>query len=80
MKVLIANASENQRSSLERLLNESGYQTIYATNGVEALEWLRREPLDMIISDTRLPVLDGFELCAVVKNDVELQNIPFLFR
>lgn len=79
MKVLIANASENQRSSLERLLNESGYQTISATNGVEALEWLRREPLDMIISDTRLPVLDGFELCAVVKNDVELQNIPFLF-
>jgi PAS domain S-box-containing protein len=79
MKVLIANASENQRSSLEKLLNESGYQTISATNGVEALEWLRREPLDMIISDTRLPVLDGFELCAVVKNDVELQNIPFLF-
>ena len=78
MKVLIANASENQRSSLETLLNESGYQTISATNGVEALECLRREVLDMILSDTRLPVMDGFEAMRRIRALPLGQNITII--
>jgi CheY-like chemotaxis protein len=39
-----------------------GYGTLTARNGQEALDLLGREPVDLVITDLRMPVMDGFEL------------------
>ena len=58
-------------------LNRHGYEILEATNGAEALSILDRESVDVIISDLNMPVMDGFELVRVVRDERGLQ-IPYL--
>ncbi len=79
MRFLIVDDSEVNLYILETLLKESGYEVVSAGNGAEALEKLRTESIDMIISDILMPVMDGFKFCKEVKEKDELKNIPFIF-
>lgn len=54
----------------------SGYSILTATNGREALEQLKTNDIDMIVSDVMMPEIDGIELCRRVKTDIETSHIP----
>jgi PAS domain S-box-containing protein len=78
-KLLIVDDDEQNLYMLRILLQGNGYDVESATNGAEALENARQDPPDMIISDILMPVMDGFTLCRKVKQDTQLQHIPFVF-
>lgn len=50
-----------------------------AHNGEEALEVLRNNRIDLVISDIMMPVMNGWELCKKIKSDMELSHIPVIF-
>ncbi|WP_084490315.1 response regulator transcription factor [Niabella ginsenosidivorans] len=52
------------------------YTVKKTANGKEALEVLRNEIVDLIVSDVMMPQMDGFELCRIIKSDVELSHLP----
>lgn len=52
------------------------YVILKTTNGKLALDILRNEMADLIVSDVMMPVMDGFELCKIIKSDVELSHLP----
>ncbi|WDF77161.1 response regulator [Mucilaginibacter sp. KACC 22773] len=54
------------------------YAVITTTNGQEALEVLRHEAIQLIISDVMMPVLDGYEVCKFVKSSLEYSHIPVI--
>ncbi len=79
MKILIAEDDENSRLLLETALAAQGYTVESADNGQEALNLAEKSPPSLIISDILMPQMDGFELCRHIKNNPELQHIPFIF-
>jgi DNA-binding NtrC family response regulator len=66
-RILVADDEPNLRKVLEGLLRQDGHETIAAANGAEALEVLRRGEVDLLISDLRMPELDGLALLERVR-------------
>lgn len=60
-------------------LRKAGFAVVTATSGREALAALEAELPSLIISDTDLDEIDGFELCRQIKAKPEWAKIPFLF-
>ena len=79
MKILIVEDKVEGLYMLETLLKGSGYEVVSAKNGVEAIEKLKKNSIEMIISDILMPKMDGFQLCRVCKSDDTLKKIPFVF-
>ncbi len=77
--LLIVDGDARNRRVLEVSLRKAGFSITAASTGEEALEFLEHAEPDLLISDTRLPGLDGFELCTQMKEHERWRNIPFIF-
>jgi two-component system sensor histidine kinase/response regulator len=61
------------------LLQEEQYKVLQAPNGQAALALLEDDRPDLIISDIRMPGMDGFELCERVRANPDFAQLPFIF-
>ena len=64
---------------MEVSLRNAGYAVTTAANGAEALAKVAAARPALVIADTEMPVLDGYELCRRLKADEQFKEIPFLF-
>ena len=67
MRVLVVDDEPANRRLLRAILAPEGLAIIDATNGVEALEIIEREPIDLVLLDVMMPVLDGIEVCRRIR-------------
>ncbi|MBU9888897.1 MAG: response regulator [Candidatus Omnitrophica bacterium] len=56
------------RKTLELLLREAGYEPVMAAGGQEALDLLPREDFDLVITDIRMPGVDGLQVIRAVRD------------
>ena len=71
MKILIAEDDPVSGMILSKILPKAGYQWVLATDGVEALEVIQREPFDALLTDWMMPRMDGIELTRKVREMVK---------
>ncbi len=77
-KILIADDSIAVRKVAERLLTEAGMGVTLAANGSEALAMLAKDRPDLIVSDVIMPDKSGYEVCAFVRGQANLADLPVL--
>ncbi len=79
MKILIVDDSTTMHKIIVRFLHRDGFNdTITCTNGEEALCELKKNNVNLIISDWHMPVMSGFELLKYIRRTEAYKNIPFL--
>lgn len=74
-KVLVVEDEPALVDTLEYSLSRQGYQVTVAGDGGKALEVARANPPDLIVLDVMLPTLDGFEVCRILRQEM---NVPTL--
>lgn len=74
--LVVEDNEELQQFLVEKLKKQ--YSVFIAQNGIEALDVLKKEIINLIISDIMMPLMDGFELCATVKQQMEYSHIPVI--
>ncbi len=68
-KIAIVDDEPMIRSLLERLLKLAGYETTAYPDGASALDACQQEAFDLLITDLRMPGIDGFELMECLKSE-----------
>jgi signal transduction histidine kinase/CheY-like chemotaxis protein len=76
-KVLVVDAEPDMREYLRDLLGTE-YWVERASDGEEALDRLRAEPIDLVISEVVMPNMDGVALCREIRADEHLRHLPVL--
>lgn len=76
--ILLVDDSRIILECLNEMFLSQGMNIMTAVNGVEALDIVRHRPMDIIILDIEMPVMNGFQLCRIVKTDERLKAIPII--
>jgi Signal transduction histidine kinase len=76
--IIIADDVEHNRSYLKDALRKTNIEVVEANDGQEALFLAKKIVPDLIITDIRMPVLDGFDLLNKLKSDDALKHIPVI--
>ena len=77
-RVLVADDNADMREYLARLLRTAGYQVDLVTDGQQALERVRADLPDLVVSDVMMPRLDGLALVAALRTDPRTAAVPVL--
>ena len=77
--ILIVDDEKGIREGLRLFLKREGHQTFTAADGREALEILEKNEIDLVISDLKMPRIDGDELLAFIKKDYAGVKVIILF-
>src|SRR6266403_1375375 len=76
--VLVVNDMPDQVEMMAHVLRKSGYGILTAVNGREGFEVAQAEHPDLVISDVSMPIVDGIDMCGLIREQPELSTIPIL--
>ncbi|MDB4890594.1 MAG: chemotaxis protein CheY [Gemmatimonadetes bacterium] len=77
-RILLVEDNELNRDMLSRRLTKRGYEVSIALDGVEGVEKARASRPDLVLMDMSLPLKDGWEATADLKNDPATSHIPII--
>jgi twitching motility two-component system response regulator PilG len=78
VKVMVIDDSKTIRRSAETLLKKVGCDVVTATDGFEALAKITEHHPDIIFVDIMMPRLDGYQTCALIKNNQTFKSTPVI--
>lgn len=78
LKVMVIDDSKTIRRTAETLLQREGYEVVTAVDGFEALSKIADANPDIVFVDIMMPRLDGYQTCALIKNNPDYANKPVI--
>lgn len=79
MNILVVDDNRDYRFLLDLTLDLGGFKVYSAEDGIEGIEVLESTDIDLIISDIRMPRMDGTKLNAYVRTSSKYKNTKFIF-
>lgn len=77
-KIVIADDDPDILDVLKITLEDVGYEVIEAHDGQDALEKIKKTSPDLLITDFKMPKMDGDEVCRILKQDILVQHMPII--
>lgn len=77
--VLLVDDNPTNLDVLARVLRSQNHRVRTVTSGALALEAMRRQPPEVVLLDVAMPDMDGYQTCALIRDDPKLASIPVLF-
>lgn len=78
LKAMVIDDSKTIRRTAETLLKKVGCEVVTATDGFDALAKIADSKPDIIFVDIMMPRLDGYQTCALIKNNKDFQSTPVI--
>jgi two-component system chemotaxis sensor kinase CheA len=75
-RLLVADDSFTTRELIRSILQSAGYDVTTAVDGFDALDKLRADAYDLVVSDVEMPRVDGFQLTIQIRKDLGLTELP----
>ncbi len=77
-RVLFVDDNENLRKTAAAILKHWGFDVILKKSGNEVLDAVREKNPDLVILDVKMPGLNGFELCDILKKNSSTNKVPVI--
>lgn len=77
-RLLVADDSFTTRELIRTILQSAGYHVTTAVDGLDALDKLRSDSYDLVVSDVEMPRVDGFQLTSQIRSDLGLIDLPVI--
>lgn len=78
LKIMVVDDSKTIRRTAETLLQREGFNVITAEDGFEALAKIADQKPNIIFVDIMMPRLDGYQTCALIKNNAQFKSTPVI--
>ncbi len=79
LQVLVIDDTEEVRSVIVNALNAFGFQVRDAQDGATGIQMALEKAPDLILCDVRMPVMDGYQTLAKIRELPQIANVPFIF-
>ena len=81
MAILIVDDEEMNRKVLEEILDDAGYETVHAEDGVEAIAKLKEHGnVEVVLLDRMMPNMNGMEVMREMQSNPDWARIPVIFQ
>src|SRR5438067_7934253 len=77
-RILVVEDSQDTRDAIADCLEMAGYSVTQAGDGMEALVRAREARPDLVLLDINLPLLDGYDVATLWKNDAQMSRVPVI--
>lgn len=78
-RILIVDDNAEVLEKMKRLLSQVGYSVLSCNSGEDALTFLEKERVDLVLLDVNMPNLNGFEVCLRIRQNFALDDLPVIF-
>ncbi len=76
--ILIVENEDTNRRLMEQILDFAGYRYLSASNGLEALDLIAREQVDLVLIDLSMPIMDGFRTTEIIRLRPQNATLPIV--
>lgn len=77
--ILIIHKDDRTRREMHSILSHFNFHLTYAEDGLHGLHAAKSGSPDLIISAVNIPILNGLDLCGMIRNEKSIRNIPIIF-
>ncbi len=77
--ILIVDDNSQNLKLLGNILKENNFKIEFATNGLSALDWIKKKHFDLILLDINMPGMNGFEVCTRIRSITTMNHVPIIF-
>jgi two-component system sensor histidine kinase/response regulator len=79
MRILAVEDEPEYLEMLQEVMQSIGHNIVIALNGTEALDMLEKQKIDVVVSDVKMPTMNGIEFHKRLRALPEHRNTPFIF-